>query len=306
MEREQLTADDGATLDICIWRPAHPPRGIVQIAHGMAEYAARYDYLGHRLAAVGWLVVAGDHRGHGARAKACDELGVFPARGYDQIVDDLYLIGQHYRSQDRSLPWILLGHSMGSFLVRLLASRVGREMAGLVVIGTGGSQGALAPIAKAVAAREVRKRGDRGVSTVMDKLAFGEFNKAFRPTRTQADWLSRDEAQVDAYLADPLCGFICSAGFYRELIQLVELVNRGEIMRAMPPSLPILLLSGAADPVGKSGAGVRAVAQQFSKYGMRDVTLQLYPRARHEILNETNRDEAIAAVIAWLDMTCNG
>ncbi|MGL4832775.1 MAG: alpha/beta fold hydrolase [Propionibacteriaceae bacterium] len=301
MELEQLTADDGAVLDVCVWRPEHTARGLIQIAHGMAEHASRYDELGQRLAAAGWLVVAGDHRGHGARAKANGQLGIFPARGYDQIVDDLCVIGQHYRGLDRTLPWIPVGHSMGSFLVRLLASRVGRELAGLVVIGTGSSQGPLAPVAKTVVAREVRKRGVAGASTVMDKLAFGGFNKAFRPTRTPADWLSRDAAQVDAYLADPLCGFVCSAGFYRELIHLVELVNRDDIMRAVPSSLPILLLSGAADPVGRAGSGVRAVERQLRRCGARDVTMKLYPQARHEILNETNRDEVIAMVMSWLD-----
>lgn len=305
MDTITITADDGADVDVLVWRPeaasGRPIKGLVQFCHGMAEYAARYDEVARVLAADGWLVVANDHRGHGPRAAAIGELGTTSDRGYHQLLDDLSAVADHFMAKLEGKPWFLVGHSMGSFLARVLAVRRGREMAGLVIIGTGSSLGPLSTVATGLAQAQVLMVGEDSRSSLLNTLSFGSFNRAFLPARTDYDWLSRDAHVVDAYNDDPLCGFVCTAAFYRELVRLIELANSTEIFRATPPALPILLMSGAKDPVGDSGRGVRQVARQLRDSGSREVDLVLYPGARHEILNEVNRRHVHAHLRDWID-----
>ncbi|WCC80464.1 alpha/beta fold hydrolase [Cutibacterium equinum] len=305
MDTITITADDGADIDVLVWRPeaasGRPTKGLVQLCHGMAEYAARYDQIARLLAGDGWLVVANDHRGHGARAAATGELGTTPDRGYHQLLDDLSAVADHFLAEVEGKPWFLVGHSMGSFLARVLAARRGREMAGLVAIGTGFSLGPLSAVATGLAQAQVLMVGEDSRSPLLNTLSFGSFNRAFQPARTDYDWLSRDVRVVDAYIHDPLCGFVCTAAFYRELVRLIELANSTEVFRATPPTLPILLMSGAKDPVGDSGRGVRQVARQLRDAGVHDVNLVVYPGARHEILNEVNRRHVHADLRDWID-----
>ncbi len=298
-----LPADDGAEVDVLIWEPGAEPRGIVQIVAGMCEYAARYDEFARVLAADGWLVVAGEHRGEGPRALAQGELGQLPDRGYHQLLDDMSMVIDHVRTGRQTLPWVLVGHSMGSFLARMMAARRGRELAALVLIGTGGSLGPMAPLGIGVAESQVVLGGEDRPSRLMNQLAFGSFNAAFRPPRTDFDWLSRDREMVDAYVADPLCGYVCSAGFYRELLKLMRSANSVDVMRATPPQLPVGMFSGEMDPVGGSGRGVRQVARRLRASGVRRVDVTLYPQARHEILNEINRSRVHAEIRDWIDGT---
>lgn len=273
----------------------------MQIAAGMCEYAARYDEFARGLASDGWLVIAGEHRGEGPRALTRGELGEIPDRGYHQLLDDMSMVIDHFRAERPSLDWILIGHSMGSFLARIMAARRGREMAALVLIGTGGSLGPAGPVGLGISEAQIALTGEDRRSRLMNTLAFGSFNAAFRPARTDFDWLSRDREMVDAYVADPLCGYICSAGFYRELLKLITAANTVEVMRAVPPQLPVGLFSGAADPVGGAGRGVRRVAADLRDSGVRHVDAVVYPGARHEILNETNRSQIQAEIRQWID-----
>lgn len=301
MDTITITADDGTDLDVLVWRPEGEPRGLVQVAHGMASYAATYDEFATRLADDGWLVVANDHRGHGPRAAALGQLGTTPDRGFHQLIDDLSAVADHFLPEVDGRPWVVLGHSMGSFLVRVLAARRGREMSCLVAVGTGSSLGPLAPIASALSRGQVLLAGEDSMSPLLNELSFGSFNRAFQPTRTDFDWLSRDTRVVDGFVADPLCGFVCTAAFYRELVGLIELANSVDVLRATPPALPVLLVSGAKDPVGDSGRGVRRVARRLRDEGVREVDVMLYPGARHEILSEANRRHVHADVIGWID-----
>ncbi|MDO4411501.1 alpha/beta fold hydrolase [Cutibacterium sp.] len=305
MDTITITADDGADIDVLVWRPQIAPdrsvKGLVQLCHGMAEYAARYDEVARVLADDGWLVVANDHRGHGPRAAATGELGTTSDRGYHQLLDDLSAVADYFLAEVEGKPWFLVGHSMGSFLTRILAARRGREMTGLVIIGTGSSLGPLSMVATVLAQAQVLMLGEDSRSPLLNTLSFGSFNRAFQPTRTGYDWLSRDVRVVDEYIDDPLCGFVYTAAFYRELVRLIELANSTEIFRATPPALPILLMSGAKDPVGDSGRGVRRVARQLRGSGSREVDLVVYPGARHEILNEVNRRQVHAHLRDWID-----
>ena len=298
-----LVADDGADLDVLVWEPPAEPRGVVQIVVGMCEYAARYDEFARRLAADGWLVVAGENRGEGPRALVAGQLGQLPDRGFHQLLDDMSTVIDHFRTGPHPLPWVLVGHSMGSFLARMMAARRGREIAALVLVGTGGSLGPVESVGIGIAEVEVALGGEDRPSRLMNRLTFGTFNAGFRPARTRFDWLSRDHAMVDRYLADPLCNYICSAGFYRELLILMRSANSVDVLRATPPQLPVGLFSGAADPVGSAGRGVHQVARRLRASGVRRVDVVLYPQGRHEILNDINRGQVHDEICRWIDET---
>ena len=205
------------------------------------------------------------------------------------------------RTEQPGLPVFLVGHSMGSFLARGYAAQFGAELAGLVLSGTAGSAGPLGNAGVLVATTQARLRGHEHTSGLMNTLTFGQYNAAFKPTRTEFDWLSRDPAEVDAYIADPECGFVFTTGGFVDLIRGLEGVNTDAVVGRIPKDLPVHLASGDMDPVGANGKGVRQVADQLRRLGVKDVTMTLWPEARHEILNETNRDEVEIEIVNWLD-----
>lgn len=300
--RTTLTRDDGVQLHLHAWEPEAAPRAVVVVAHGMAEHAARYDRLAQALVAEGYAVVAPDHRGHGLTAGDPEEYGFFADRdGWDTVVGDVRAVIRQAREQHAGAPVVLLGHSMGSLLSRTLAIRHGDEIDALVLSGTAGDPGPLGAVGLRLALAERRLRGGRHRSTLLDTLTFGGYNKAFRPTRTDVDWLSRDEAEVDAYVADPACGSVFTSGFYVDLLGAMREINDAKAIARMPQDLPIYLVAGDADPVGDSGKGVERLAQVMRHVGQADVTVRLYEGARHEIFNEINRDEVTADLLAWLE-----
>lgn len=298
-----VTTADGTPLFVHHWLPDGPPKAVVQLAHGMAEHSARYERFAERLTAAGYAGYAADHRGHGQTASSTTpDHGYFADRdGFDTVVADLRTVTDHAREEQAGLPLFLFGHSMGSFLSRAYAIRWGHDLAGLVLSGTAGDPGALGRIGRAVALAQARVRGRRHPSGLLDRLTFGQYNAAFKPNRTKFDWLSRDPAEVDKYIADIECGNLFTAGFFSDLLDGLARVNAdGEVSR-VPKDLPILLVSGDMDPVGEKSKGVRRVEEQYRRLGVTDVTSIFYPGARHELLNETNRDEVMDDVIGWLD-----
>jgi alpha-beta hydrolase superfamily lysophospholipase len=267
----------------------------------MAEHAARYARLAEALTAAGYAVYAGDHRGHGATASKADHGYFADTDGWDTVVADLRAVTDFAREEHPGLPVFLVGHSMGSFLARAYVIEDSRELSGLVLSGTAGDPGLLGKVGALVAATEARLRGRRHVSTMLDTMTFGQYNAAFKPNRTDFDWLSRDEAEVDLYVADDLCGNTFTSGFFADLLGGLGVINDRRQVARVRRDLPILLIAGEADPVGAGGKGVTAVAAQYESVGVVDVTCTLYPGARHEVFNETNRDEITADVVAWLD-----
>ena len=297
-----LSTADGTQLHVNRWLPDGPAKAVVQVAHGMAEHSERYARFAQRLTDAGYAVYAGDHRGHGGTAVRPEDAGYFAdAKGWDTVVDDLRLLSDHAREENPGLPFFLLGHSMGSFLSRSYAIRFGEDLDGLVLSGTGGDPGPLGKVGLAIAAAQARLRGRRHASGLMDRLTFGQYNAAFKPNRTKFDWLSRDEAEVDKYIADQRCGNVFTAGFYADLLGGLATINSDRALAGIRADLPIHLASGSLDPVGDQGKGVRQVADQYRRLGVRDVTVKLWPDARHEIFNETNRDEVESEVVGWLD-----
>ena len=277
-------------------------RGIVQIAHGIAEHVERYDAFAQFLAGKGFLVVANDHLGHGQSISSQEDLGFFgETGGWDLAVSDMHKLFEITHEKHSGLPYFLFGHSMGSFLARTYIIRYPDDLAGAVICGTGQQSGLIVAGGKMMGGMECRKHGPRYKSEKLNAMAFGSYNKGYAEKRTDYDWLSRDPAVVDRYIADPLCGFIPSAGLFTDMMCGLQFIGKAANLTAMKKTLPVLLIAGDKDPVGENGKGVRRVYEMFRKAGMQDVTMKLYPDCRHEILNELNKDEVMNDVAVWLD-----
>ena len=290
-------ASDGQRLFGRSWLPDTPPWAIVQIAHGLVEHSARYARFAAALNRAGFAVYANDHRGHG-RSAAPQDLGFLAARdGWRLCLDDLWTLNRQIAATHPGLPIVLIGHSMGSILARGFAAAHGEALAALVLSGANGRPPATAALGPPIARFERWRLGPRGKSKLLKAMMFGAFNQPFKPTRTGFDWLSRDPAEVDAYVADPLCGFDFSTQLVIDLLGgLAPLLAPSELAR-IPKRLPIYVMSGARDPVG---ATLQSLLDAYRSAGLA-VTARIYPDARHELLNETNRDEVAADLVAWLD-----
>jgi alpha-beta hydrolase superfamily lysophospholipase len=297
-----LSRPDGATVYVNRWLPSGQPKAIVQIAHGMAEHSDRYARFAERLNTSGYAVYANDHRGHNHTAGSHRDTGYFAdADGWKSVVGDLVAVTEQARTDHPGLPVFLFGHSMGSFLSRAYAADHGRDLAGLILSGTAGDPGLLGKVGKLVATVEGKLRGGRHRSGLMNTMSFGQYNSAFKPNRTEFDWLSRDDAEVDKYVADEWCGEVFTSRAWADLLGGLAAVNSDALVSRIPKDLPVHLLSGDKDPVGDNGKGVKAVAEQLRRLGVKDVTVKLYPEGRHEMLNETNRNDVMNDVVTWLD-----
>lgn len=297
-------ASDGTKIFAYKWLPAGTTkvRAAVQISHGMAEHAARYERFAKKLTAAGYAVYANDHRGHGKTAGSLENLGYLAdEEGWDRVVDDMHVLTGLIRKENKKAPIFLFGHSMGSFLSRQYAMLHGGELKGLILSGTAGDPGLLGKIGLFLAKREAAKKGKKTKSPMLDGLSFGSYNKAFRPNRTKFDWLSRDTVEVDKYVADPYCGNVFTAGFFCDMLGGLAYINNRDNIRKIPRDLPVFLSSGSQDPVGANTKGVLQVYNSYVSAGIKDVTYRFYQGARHETLNETNREEVFADVVAWLN-----
>lgn len=293
---------DNHGLSYNLWIPDEKTKikAVVQILHGMAEYSDRYDKFAKYLNTKGCVVFAADHRGHGSTAKD-GELGWFaPEDGWNRIAEDAHELEIYISSQFENLPVFLFGHSMGSFLARTLMIKYPDLYKGVIVMGTGCSKGVVGKIGKFICKQQIRKNGQKSSGVLMNKLSFGSYNKQFEPVRTDFDWLSRDTKEVDKYVNDPLCGFICTNGFFYDMLSGLEFANDKTQIAKIPRNLPILLISGDCDPVGDMGKGVEKVYKLYKDAGIKDLTLNLIPGARHELLNETNKKEVYGILSSWL------
>ena len=288
-------------IHCCQWLPEGKPRGIIQIVHGIAEYAARYDELATVFTEHGFVVVAEDHMGHGNSISEEIPQGCF-ADGWLTAVSDTYRLLQMTKEEYPDLPYIIYGHSMGSFMTRtLLYTYPDAGLAAAVLSGTGWMPKPVLKSGRAICLLEGRRKGWNACSPTIDKLMFGSYNKGYENPRTPVDWLSRDEKEVDKYIADPLLGFSASIGLAREMLGGMLMNEEKENLEKMPKTLPVLFVSGDKDPVGGNGKGVRQTYEAFRAVGMQDVRIKLYPDARHELHNELNREELHADVLAFLD-----
>lgn len=300
-----VTAADGVPVATYTWLPdGGRPRAFVQIAHGAGEHALRYDRFARHLTAHGYGVVASDHRGHGATAQSTGGYGVTSdssdADSWRAIVDDLKAIGDQVRTLHPGTPLFLLGHSMGSHLARDYAQEYADGLAGLILSGTFRSLPGVG-IDESIARleREIADDGRASLSSYLPEL-FAAFNDPY-PHRTGFEWLSRDESEVDVYVADERCGFPFSAGLCLDWVRAVRKMNDPRNLARVPADLPIHVAVGTEDPCNQGMTLVHELLEDFRYVGVDDLTWKGYEGARHEILNETNRVEVQEDLRAWLD-----
>ena len=304
MTEFQFLSTDGKTqLHGMRWEPAdHPVRAVLQLCHGVAEHIARYDAFARYLNGLGIAVVGHDHLGHGL---SLPEGGtpVYFGEGstWHTVVDDIYVLHQRIRLWYPDVPLGIMGHSMGSFLTRTYLIRYPGTVKAAVIMGTGWQPKAVIAGGLAAAGAAAAVVGESGTSELVTNLAFGAYNKLFAPNRTSCDWLSADEENVDAYMADPLCGADATVGLFRQMLLGIRFNQRLGNLRRMDLQTPVLFVAGDRDPVGDCGKGVRRTYQEFLRAGVQDCTLKLYPGLRHEILNEKAYQKAIFQDIgSWL------
>ena len=281
-ESSFTSSADGLEIATYSWTQAgDSPKGVVQIAHGLAEHAMRYDRFATALNGAGFVVYAIDHRGHGRTGQ--DNLGDFGAVGFDGLIADVVQLGAALAADHAELPVFLFAHSMGSFAAQSIIADGAEPYAGVVLSGST----ALDVLAANMAEAE-------------EPAGLEAFNAGFEH-RTGFEWLSRDEAEVDKYVADPWCGFDTPPETLPSLFAPAGRLADPEVLSGIRSELPILLASGSDDPLAGGGQLIELLAQRYRDAGVKDVTAKVYDSARHEILNETNRDEVTADIIQWLE-----
>ncbi len=294
----EFRADDGQTLLARRWLPDAPLRAVVQIAHGLAEHSGRYARLAAALNAAGYAVYANDHRGHGPKTAPAD-LGHFADEGgWDKVVGDLWTFNRLIATEQPEAPIVFLGHSLGSFLGRSFIAQHSDALVGAALSGSNGKPPAIATLGRLIARAERLRLSNRGKSELIFKIWFGDFNKPFQPARTPFDWLSRDEKEVDAYVADPFCGFPFTTQLAIDVLDALPGVTGPASLAPIRKDMALYVFSGERDPVG---ANIQGLIQDLKGAGFTRLTTRIYPDARHETLNETNRDEVTRDLIAWLD-----
>lgn len=297
-----LAAKDGVQIFTRTWLPDASPKGAVQIAHGMCEHSERYARLAQALVAAGYAVYASDMRGHGHTAKTPGDLGhLADQNGWNLVLSDLLCLTETIHQQHPNIPVFLIGHSMGSFLAQHYITRHADTIKGAVFSGTNGKVGPLLWAGKCTNRFEMWRQGPKGRSALMEYLSFGAYNNAFKPTRTAFDWITRDPAEVDKYISDPLCGFRCTNQFWSDLIEGLEAIEKPKNIAHIPKEFPVLMVSGSLDPVSNKTAGVQRLIATYQNASLRDITYHFYEGARHEVFNETNREEVYRNVIDWLE-----
>ncbi|MBE7005295.1 MAG: alpha/beta hydrolase [Ruminococcaceae bacterium] len=296
-------SSDGITKIHAIeWTPEGEPKGVYQIAHGVAEYALRYEPFAEFLTGKGFVVVANDHIGHGLSvAEGAAPLYFGEKDGWTHVVDDMYALRNLSSQKYPGVPYFLMGHSMGSFLARTFLIRYPGKVHAAVIMGTGQQPGFMVAGGKLAAAVFGKKGGFDKFNATVDNLAFGAYNKPFEPKRTSFDWLSANTENVDRYIADPLCGGQTTVGLFRDMLGGIGFISKASNLAKMDKNTPVLFISGAMDPVGDLGKGTTKAYESFKKAGVRDVSLKLYPGLRHEILNEKEADQVRADIWAWVE-----
>ena len=285
------------------WLPEGTPRGVVQLVHGISEYMGRYDSFARYLTQHGFAVVGHDHLGHGKTAKDPTEYGWFGDKdGWKYVLEDTHALRELAGKAWPDLPYFLMGHSMGSFVVRGYLMFWPGTVDGAILSGTGQEPPLTVAAGKVLSGLFTRLSGPRAHSRLLNALSMGAYNKQFRPNRTGADWISRDTAVVDAYCADPLCRFLPTVSMFHDMMAGLQLLAKKENLQKMDRDTPVYFFSGDKDPVGASGKGVQKVAGWFKESGVKDVTVKLYPEGRHEMLNETNKADVYQDVLDWLEV----
>lgn len=294
------STDSKNNINVIIWETEKEPIGVLQIVHGMAEYIDRYDNFAKYMTEQGFNVIGHDHLGHGHSVSDERDYGFFAEENGDKIIiEDMHSVTQYAREKWEELPNFILGHSMGSFCLRQYLTKYSNDVFGAVIMGTGWIPSSAAFLGKTIATNTCKSKGSHTVNPLLIKLTLEPYNKPFAPARTNCDWLSRDEKQVDLYVNDKLCGFDFTAGAYKDFFTILEKIAKNRQLIGMRKSLPILITSGSVDPVGGKKACEKLNAQ-YKRCGIDDVTLKLWENDRHEILNELDKSDVYQYIYNWL------
>lgn len=289
------------------WIPEGEIRAVLQIAHGMVEHIERYDAFAAFLANQGILVTGNDHLGHGNSVRSKEDLGYFAEKkGNVVLIKDMHALRKMTQEQYPDIPYFMLGHSMGSFLLRQYLCVYGRGLAGAVIMGTGHHSAAELTAALALTENLAKVKGWRHRSTAVDGIVSGVCRKNLENPRTSKDWLTKEKEIVDAYVSDERCRFVFTLNAYHNMFLGLYRLTVKESLARMPKDLPVFFVSGAMDPVGNNGKGVLQVYAEFKELGMRNVNLRLYPGDRHEILNETDREKVYEDILGWIEGAISG
>lgn len=295
-------AKDNKKIHTYVWNKTDDPKGIVQILHGMAEHGGRYADFAAFLNRNGFIVYANDHRGHGKTAQNPDEIGIIGQNGFELIISDAYVLFKMIKSKYPDLPVFILGHSFGSFLAQSFVIRYGSETEGVILSGSAKQDGPEIALGRVVASIQRIIFGENKKSYLIDKLGFGSYNKRIPDAKSKFAWLSHDNNEVEKYENDPLCGNVFSIGFYYYFFKALKGLYHYDKLAGIPKTLPVFIVSGDEDPVGDYGKRVSALYDFYRKSGFSNVQIKLYPGKRHEILNETGRQEAYDDILSWLEI----
>ena len=296
-----LSARDGLNIFTRIWakKNGEPSKGVIHILHGMAEHSFRYQRFAKNLVASGYAVVAHDHRGHGETGKKSGIKGFWGnVSGWDAVIDDVFQVNSWISKQFPKQKICLFGHSMGSFIAQGYALKYPNSISGVILSGSNYDIPAKLKIARLIALFETYRQGKQKYSPVIHFLSFSKFNRQFTPTRTNYDWLSRDEKEVDRYIDDNECGFRCSNQLWVDLLGGMASIFSQDFPASLE-KVPFYILAGEEDPVGGQ-LGNEKLKEFLAHKGVEEIKIKVFPRARHEILNETNRKEVELAIISWL------
>ena len=284
-----LSANGDNKIHCCEWAPEGEPVAILQIVHGMAEHIERYADFAEFMAKNGVLVAGNDHIGHGKSSDSNDWGYLGPKNLWEDVVEDVEILRKMLDKKYPGVPHFILGHSMGSFITRLFLAKYGKGLKGAVVMGTAGENKA-AGAGSALISMIIRFKGERHISKIVTNMAFGSYLERIPNARTPYDWLSRDEAVVDKYMADPACGFLFTAAGYADLFQFLKSMVKEECYSHTVKDIPIFVVAGEEDPVGAYGKGPKEYYDRLKEHGC-DASIKLYPGMRHEILNEIGKEE---------------
>lgn len=305
--------DGRSTIRALLWEPDAPNdraplRGLVQLVHGMSEHVERYEGFAAFLCGQGYAVCANDHIGHGKTAPCREDLGHMPLEeGEDVLLQDVHALRELVIERliasgtaSKGMPYVIFGHSMGSFIARVYLTRYAHGVSAAIICGTGQQPRALAAAGKTLTRGIARARGERYVSELVDGLGAGGYANAIPDALTDVDWIATDPEVVAEYRRDPLCGQKFTVGAYHTLSSLVDDATNPRLAGRIPHGLPLYLIAGGQDPVGDRGKGVERAAAMYRRAGIERVDLKIYPGVRHEILNEPIKDEVHRDVATWL------
>lgn len=300
-----LSTANGHQTPMYEWIPNGAIRCVLHIAHGMAEYALRYQAIVPYFLQEQIAVYAHDQRGHGKAVTSIAEQGLLQNNWFNDQVEDVRIIIDHLKEKHPGKKIILLGHSMGSFVSQRFFQLYGEQIDGLILSASNGKQDPLLNVGISVAWLQKTIFGNKHRSNLIDHLSFAAFNKKFAPNRTTNDWLSRDEQEVDKYVADEQCGFVCSSSYFYDFFKGIKDALQSHNIQQIPKHIPMYAFAGDKDPVGMEGKGFLQLIQNWKAAGVSNIHYDLYKDGRHEMLNETNREEVINNCILWIKKIAN-